>query len=495
MATGQTVNPAAAGYGGVGSFTGGGSTGTTGTSVSGSSTITLDLPANVAKKAGVPTKWTGTAKNLATQTETNAALAMYFNQLALAQGGGLFNAKGKFNKDGLEGVFEGIAADQLSATANKSKFDPTVALNTGLKNLGAYRSQQTAAKQPAKQAADISNSGLVQPGDPAAARVNVGASVQAAAANSLETFLQQYGINDTTVPPNLLNGFVKQFSDMVFKQNIVPTSVTAKEMFQNYDGGKLYDAAFPGLAAYNKTPAGQTAPMSITDFNTYRQNFERLTSLYNLPPQFLGPDTLRKMVTNGVSIAELSDRIAKGYDAYQNSSPAEKQLLSQQYGISPGQAVAYFLDPKNGLDAIKQAMTAAPLELKAQQVGLTDFTKQNAEQLAGLVRSGAAGQQAAAGTPYDFSQAYAAETQAARDAALTQQRMNQSPGTKLDTNTLLTSQVAGYTGDKNVIQGQTQAGAQRAVQTAEQAAVAPFQKGGGYEETQKGVIGAGSARQ
>ena len=493
MATGQTVNPAAAGYGGVGSFTGGGSTGTTGTSVSGSSTITLDLPANVAKEAGVPIKWTGTVKDLAAQTETNAALAMYFNQLASAQGGGLFNAKGKFDKGGLEGVFEGIAADQLSATANKLQFDPTVALNTGLKNLGAYRSQQTAAQR----AADISNSSLVQYGNLhlAAAQVNAGASARATAANSLEAFLAQYGINDTTVPQNLLNGFVKQFSDMVFKQGIVPTSATTKEMFKNYDGGKLYDAAFPGLAAYNKTPAGQTAPMSVNEFNTYRQNFERLASLYNLPPQFLGRDTLRKMVTNGVSIAELSDRIAKGYDAYQNSSPAEKQLLSQEYGISPGQAVAYFLDPKTGLDAIKQAMTSAPLELKAQQVGLTDFTKQNAEQLAGLVRSGAAGQQAAAGTPYDLSQTYAAQTQAARDAALTQQRMNQAPGTRLDTNTLLTSQVAGYTGDKNVIQGQTQAGAQRAVQTAEQAAVAPFQKGGGYEETQKGVIGAGSARQ
>ena len=493
MATKQTVNPAAAGYGGVGSFTGGGSTGTTGTSVSASSTITLDLPANVAKEAGVPTKWTGTAKDLAAQTETNATLAMYSNQLASEQGGGLFNAKGKFDNSGLESVFEGIAADQLSATANKSKFDPTVALTTGLKDLGASSSQKTAAQQ----ATDISNSALVQYGDLnlAAARVNAGASDQATAANSLETFLEQYGINDTTVPSNLLNGFVKQFSDMVFKQGIVPTSVTTKEMFQSYDGGKLYDAAFPGLAAYNKTPAGKTAPMSVSEFNTYRQNFERLTSLYDLPPQFLGRDTLRKMVTNGVSIAELSDRIAKGYEAYQDSSPAEKQLLSQQYGISPGNAVAYFLDPKTGLDAIKQAMTAAPLELNAQNVGLTGFTKQNAEQLAGLVRSGAAGQQSAAGTPYDFTQTYAAQTQAARDAALTQQGMGQAPGTRLDTNTLMTSQVAGYTGDTNIIKGQSQAGAQRAVQTAEQAAEAPFEKGGGYDETQKGVIGAGSARQ
>ena len=115
--------------------------------------------------------------------------------------------------------------------------------------------------------------------------------------------------------------------------------------------------------------------------------------------------------------------------------------------------------------------------------------------LAGLVRSGALGQPSAPGTPYDFSQAYAAETAAARDAALTQARIGQAPGTRIDTNALLASQVAGYTGSPNVVQGQTQVQAQQAVQKAEQAAAAPFEKGGGYVETQKGVIGAGSAQQ
>jgi hypothetical protein len=199
-------------------------------------------------------------------------------------------------------------------------------------------------------------------------------------------------------------------------------------------------------------------------------------------------------------MANLTDRIAKGYAAYEDASPAEKQLLAQQYGITPGQAVAYFLDTSPGkvhsLNSIKQAMTAAPLELKGQQVGLTGFGKQQAEQLGGLVRSGALGQPSAPGTPYDFTQAYNAETAAARDAALQQQRLgNNTPGTQINSDTLLASQVAGYTGNQNVLQGQTQVQAQRAVQTAEQSALAPFEKGGGYEETQKGVIGAGSARQ
>jgi hypothetical protein len=476
------VNPNATNAAGPGGFTFGGSSGTT----PGSTKVTIHVPADVLKRAGVDAKkFTDTAGNISTVVAGNTVLRNYFENRAAAQGTTLIGTNGKFETSNLTKVFESIAVD------------PATNLAGALGQLGTYKA--AVAKQ---QAVDLTNQqALVQYGNLnlAAAQTNATAAAKSSAVNSLEGFFAQYGIDTSTVPKNLLDGFTKDFTNLVYNQNIAPTSQTAREMFQGYAGGKLYDAAFPGLKEYNASPAGQTAPMKLSDYTTYRNQFKNLASTYNLPAGFLNDATLKKLVTGGVSMANLTDRIAKGYAAYESASPAEKQLLAKEYGVTPGQAVAYFLDTSPGkvhsLNSIKQAMTAAPLELKAQQVGLTDFGKQQAEQLGGLVRSGALGQPAAIGTPYDFTQAYNAETAAARDAALTKQRMGQAPGTQINTDTLLASQIAGYTGNQNVLQGQSQVQAQRATQTAEQSALAPFEKGGGYEETQKGVIGAGSARQ
>ena len=449
--------------------------------------VTIHVPADVLSSAGVSaSQFTDTSGNIATLVAGNTVLRNYFENRAAHQGTTLIGTDGKFETGNLEKVFESIAVDKGTN------------LDGALGQLGIYKA--AVAKQLAIDAAN--NAAFVKYGELtlAAAQTNASATAKSSAVNSLESFFAQYGIDASTVPNNLLDGFTKDFTNLVYNQNITPTSQTAREMFQGYDNGKLYEAAFPGLAEYNKSPAGQTAPMKLSEYVTYRSQFKNLASTYDLPAGFLNDATLKKLVAGGVSMANLTDRIAKGYAAYEDASPAEKQLLAQQYGITPGQAVAYFLDTSPGkvhsLNSIKEAMTAAPLELKAQQVGLTDFGQQQAEQLGGLVRSGALGQPSAAGTPYDFTQAYNAETAAGRDADLQQQRIgNNTPGTQINSDTLLASQIAGYTGNENVLQGQSQVQAQRAVQTAEQSALAPFEKGGGYEETQKGVIGAGFARQ
>jgi hypothetical protein len=476
------VDTSAAAITGPGGFTIGGGTGTT----PGATKVTINVPTDVLQRAGIDAKkFTDLPVNIATLVAGNRVLRNYFENRAAAAGTTLVGNTGKFELGNLEQVFKAIAVD------------PATNLDGALGMLG--QAKVTQAKQ---QAVDLANQqALVKYGELnlAAAQTNASAAAKSSAVNSLEGFFAQYGIDTSTVPKNLLDGFTKDFTNLVYNQNIAPTSQTAREMFQGYAGGKLYDAAFPGLKEYNASPAGQTAPMKLSDYVTYRNQFKNLASTYNLPAGFLNDATLKKLVAGGVSMANLTDRIAKGYAAYESASPAEKQLLAKEYGITPGQAVAYFLDTSPGkvhsLNSIKQAMTAAPLELKAQQVGLTDFGKQQAQQLGGLVRSGALGQPSAVGTPYDFTQAYNAETAAARDAALTQQRIGQAPGTRVNTDTLLASQIAGYTGNEHVLQGQSQVQAQRATQVAEQAAMAPFQKGGGYEETQKGVIGAGSARQ
>ena len=100
-----------------------------------------------------------------------------------------------------------------------------------------------------------------------------------------------------------------------------------------------------------------------------------------------------------------------------------------------------------------------------------------------------AGVTGAASDPYSqftLGKAQQALQTAARDVSLTKAAPGAAAPT-VDTNTLIGSQIAGFGGT-------SQPAAQQAVALAEQAAVAPFEKGGGYSETAKGVTGLGAAR-
>ena len=85
-----------------------------------------------------------------------------------------------------------------------------------------------------------------------------------------------------------------------------------------------------------------------------------------------------------------------------------------------------------------------------------------------------------------FSKAQSALQMAGKDSVLGVSAPGVNAPT-VDTRTLIGSQIAGF-------EGTTQPVAQREVQLAEEAKAAPFEKGGGYAESAKGVMGLGSAR-
>ena len=159
----------------------------------------------------------------------------------------------------------------------------------------------------------------------------------------------------------------------------------------------------------------------------------------------------------------------------------------QQHGITKGQLAAYFLDPASGEEAIKREREAlgANLGYNAQSAGLQGFTPGQALDLGEMVRASGLG--ATAQDPYNsltLGQAQKALQTASKDVALT----GSAPGgtaPTVDTTTLIGAQVAGY-------EGTNLQAAQTTAQRAAQAAAAPFEKGGGYAETAKGVTGVGS---
>ena len=133
---------------------------------------------------------------------------------------------------------------------------------------------------------------------------------------------------------------------------------------------------------------------------------------------------------------------------------------------------------------MQRAIANADIQDYTQRVGLGGLTSDNYNQLAQMAKlAGTTGNQ---GLGYGVSQIEGSVQNAARDVALTQNLPGQTNPT-VNTQTLIAAQLAGF-GGVNQIAAQTQ------VARAEQAKVAPFEKGGGYAESAKGVVGLGSAR-
>jgi len=268
--------------------------------------------------------------------------------------------------------------------------------------------------------------------------------------------------------------------DAVFKKNIT----NAKELMNMIRTTKEYKDSFQGLVEHNKTAAQQ---MTEAQYLAASQAMMNTAQAAGLPDAFFTRAEIGKLIAGQVSPAEFSRRIAEGYNAVAALPQSVQNQFMQQHGVGPGGLLAYFLDPTKAEPVIARQALAANLQNTAQGAGLQDFSSDQAKQLAEMVR--VAGVTGAASDPYSqftLGKAQTALQTASKDVNLTKALPGATAPT-VDTNTLIGSQIAGFGGT-------TQPVAQRQVQLAEEAKAAPFEKGGGYAETAKGVTGLGSAR-
>jgi hypothetical protein len=188
------------------------------------------------------------------------------------------------------------------------------------------------------------------------------------------------------------------------------------------------------------------------------------------------------LLNGHVSASEYQQRVVDVYAAIQNSDQNVKNTLASQYGITEPKLMNYIVT--GNLPQMQRQVAGAEIQDYAQRVGLTGVDQAGYNQLADMAKlASTAGNQTLG---YGVSQIENALLSATRDVQLT----NALPGSNrptINTTQLIGSQLAGFGGT-------TQAAEQVQVGRAEQAAAAPFVKGGGYAETAKGVTGAGSAR-
>ena len=282
---------------------------------------------------------------------------------------------------------------------------------------------------------------------------------------NVDSTLESWGMN-TPAMRNLVQSYA---SKGIINQN---------EMLAQIRATKAYNDAFPGLADYNKSTGA--VHMSESQYMSYSQTIQNSATQYGAPMPTQAQ--IATLLNNHVSAAEYQQRVVDVATVVENANQNTRNILQQQYGIGQPELMHYMIN--GNLPSMQRQVAGAEIQDYATRVGLAGLKPQDASQLAEMARlSSTTGNQALG---YGVSQIEQSLLAASKDVGLTKA----SPGATtptVSTNQLIGSQLAGFAGTNQVAE-------QVQVARAEQAAAAPFEKGGGFVETAKGVTGLGSAR-
>ena len=121
----------------------------------------------------------------------------------------------------------------------------------------------------------------------------------------------------------------------------------------------------------------------------YEQRASQLMRQYALPPWFYDQASdFNDIILNGVSVAELEQRVAGAYNTVANIDPAITQQFREFYGVGEGQAAlaAFFLDPNRTQAQLDRVALASYAGGIARDFGL-DLTRNQAEMFSLLDRT------------------------------------------------------------------------------------------------------------
>lgn len=149
-----------------------------------------------------------------------------------------------------------------------------------------------------------------------------------------------------------------------------------------------YKERFPGLEA--RRQAGLPA-MSEGDYLRYEEMAKNLMRSANMPEGFYdGPEDFAELIGNNVSLENLSQRIAQGYQVVAQAPDEVKAYFAEVFGPNADSALAaYFLDPDRAESILLEEAAAAEVGGTAVRFGL-DLDPEAATRLVRLGRTGGA---------------------------------------------------------------------------------------------------------
>ena len=357
-------------------------------------------------------------------------------------------------------VTNGYKLEGLTLPTNAQLYGSAAA--TQIKNLQSTIDQQTVALSNATAAQEASAFGVVQ------------------------NYLESWGLGTNKQVVSDMYKLITRDGNHVTNTeellNIMRGSGTSGDPKMDQQLRNAYDTAFPGLTKYNNTVNASGDPVNVHMTESAYQSYS--AAVTDAATQYGAPKPtgtqIGELLNHNVSATEFQVRVRDIATAIQTSDQNVRNILETKYGVT--QAGLWDYMTTGSLPSRQRQVATAQMQDYAQRVGLTGLTDQNYTQLGEMARVGAG----ANPLGYGVNQIQGALLTASRDTALTQAQPGQAAQT-VSTQQLIGSQLAGFAGT-------SQPAEQVQVARAEQQKAAPFEKGGGFIETAKGVSGLGSAR-
>jgi hypothetical protein len=222
-----------------------------------------------------------------------------------------------------------------------------------------------------------------------------------------------------------------------------------------------FKSRFPSIAARE---AAGLPPLSVDEYLTYETAASQLANAFGIT---ITRDQVNAALAQDISVAELEDRASMAAIAVYQSRPEFREQLQRLYGVTTGDLVSYWLDPKTTAQDLQRRFAVSQIAAEAQTSGFR--SNLTAAQGTQLFEAGLTGEQARAG----FGELVSAE-----------ELFESVDQTETDID--IESQLSLLTGNEELAQTVERRGAKRA---------AKFQEGGGFSTGETGIRGLGSANQ
>jgi len=339
----------------------------------------------------------------------------------------------------------------------------------GAGSIMAFDPNSVAALKAATAALATANDALAS-GD-RAARLGASVSAMYGAISSADNTLTTWGI-DTPEMTRLVDKLATNPQGQMTNPNEILDQIRQTQTYKN---------AFPGLSDINTSP-DKAQHMTESQYMSYSEQIRNSATQYGAPMPT--QSEIGQLLKGNVSPVEYQQRVTDIFNAVSNADQNTKNILAKEYGINTSDLFSYYANPKNALPTMQRQVAGAQIQDYATRVGLKGIDQTGVSQLADMAKLAATQGNQQLG--YGVGQIQNALLNASRDVGLTKVNPGAAPAT-ISTNQLIGSQLAGFAGTNQIAE-------QVQVARAEQAAAAPFEKGGGYVETAKGITGLGSAR-
>jgi hypothetical protein len=180
----------------------------------------------------------------------------------------------------------------------------------------------------------------------------------------------------------LLTNFLKQFGLESLADWAWSTAVQG-----NLDTSQLtlllrdrpeYKARFPAMAELAK----QGRAITEQDYIGYETQVDKLAHSYGIPKgMYDSPSQIAKMLINNVDTPEINQRMKTAAAAAYSAPQEVRDALRDNYGISGGSLIAYWLDPDLAGPILERQFAAAQITGAARQQGMNS-TVSESERLA-----------------------------------------------------------------------------------------------------------------